>query len=750
MSRMPRPTQPVGLYDPSYEHDACGVAFVARLDGKPTHETVRRAVVALENLEHRGAAGADPNTGDGAGILLQMPDAFMRAVLDEDLPPPGAYGVCVCFLPQEQDRREELEALLERAVTDEGQRVVAWRDVDVDKDYVGITANFFAPYVKQLVVAASDELAADQDAFERKLYVIRRVAEIAAGPDLVIPSFSSRTIVYKGMLTSPQLLGYYPDLQDERFASALGLVHSRFSTNTFPSWELAHPYRMIAHNGEINTLRGNVNWMRARESQLASELFGDDLQKVLPIVRPGGSDSATFDNVLELLVLAGRSLPHAVMMMIPEAYDGREDLPEHLRGFYAFHSCLMEPWDGPAAVAFTDGRVIGATLDRNGLRPGRWLETKDGWVVLGSETGVMDEPADNILRKGRLQPGKLFLVDLEAGAIVADEDVKRDVSTQAPYGEWFEDGIVHLGDLPEREPVLRPAAAGPRAPARLRLLAGGPAGAARADRRQGRGADRLDGQRPGARGPQRPPAAAVQLLQAALRAGHQPADRPDPRGDRDERRHRRRLRAQPARRGARARAPARDEDADPAQRRAREAAPGRLERLQLAHARHHLAGDRGRGRARGRRRPRLRRGERGARRRHQRPDPLRPRARPRAGADPVAAGGRLGPPPPRARGHAPADRPGARVRRAARGAPLRHADRLRRQRDQPVPDVRVAGRARPGRPRAGRRGRRARRDQRRQGHRQGPAQDDLQDGDLDDPVLQRGADLRGRRPRARA
>src|SRR5687768_12955565 len=452
MSRMPRPTQPVGLYDPSYEHDACGVAFVARLDGKPTHETVRRAVVALENLEHRGAAGADPNTGDGAGILLQMPDAFMRAVLDEDLPPPGAYGVCVCFLPQEEARRAELEDLLERTVEAEGQRVVAWRDVPVDKDYAGSTANFFAPYVKPLVVAASDELAGDPDAFERKLYVIRRVAEIAAGPDLVVPSFSSRTIVYKGMLTSPQLLGYYPDLQDERFASALGLVHSRFSTNTFPSWELAHPYRMIAHNGEINTLRGNVNWMRARESQLASELFGEDLQKVLPVVRPGGSDSATFDNVLELLVLAGRSLPHAVMMMVPEAYDGRDDIPEHLRGFYAFHACLMEPWDGPAAVAFTDGRVIGATLDRNGLRPGRWLETKDGWVVLGSETGVMDEPAENIVRKGRLQPGKLFLVDLEAGAIVADEDVKREVSTQAPYGEWFDEGIVHLADLPEREP----------------------------------------------------------------------------------------------------------------------------------------------------------------------------------------------------------------------------------------------------------------------------------------------------------
>jgi glutamate synthase domain-containing protein 2/glutamate synthase domain-containing protein 1/glutamate synthase domain-containing protein 3 len=468
MSRMKRPTSPVGLYDPTYEHDACGVAFVARLDGQPTHETVSRAIAALENLEHRGAAGADPNTGDGAGILLQMPDTFIRGVLEEDLPPPGAYGVCVCFLPRDDARRAELEELLARTVEEEGQRVVAWRDVPVDKDYVGITANYFAPYVKHLVVAASDELASDQDAFERKLYVIRRVAELAAGPDLVVPSFSSRTIVYKGMLTAPQLLGYYPDLQDERTASALGLVHSRFSTNTFPSWELAHPYRMIAHNGEINTLRGNVNWMRARESQLASELFGDDLQKVLPIVRPGGSDSATFDNVLELLTLAGRSLPHAVMMMIPEAYADRDDIPEHLRGFYAFHSCLMEPWDGPAAVAFTDGRVIGATLDRNGLRPGRWMETKDGWVVLGSETGVIDEPASNILRKGRLQPGKLFLVDLAAGEIVADEDVKREVSTRKPYGEWFDKGVVHLSDLPEREPAY-----GESAPVRERQLAFG-------------------------------------------------------------------------------------------------------------------------------------------------------------------------------------------------------------------------------------------------------------------------------------
>src|SRR3954449_13429739 len=450
---MPRPTQPVGLYDPTYEHDACGVAFVAKLDGTPSHETIQRAIVALENLEHRGAAGADPNTGDGAGILIQMPDELIRGLIGQDLPPPGAYGVCVCFLPQDDERRAELEQLLEATVRAEGQRVVGWRDVPVDKDYVGITANWFAPYVKQLVVAAEAELASDQDAFERKLYVIRRVAEIAAGPDLVVPSFSSRTLVYKGMLTAPQLMGYYPDLQDPRTKTALGLVHSRFSTNTFPSWELAHPYRIIAHNGEINTLRGNVNWMRARESQLASELFGDDLEKVLPIVRPGGSDSATFDNVLELLVLAGRSLPHAVMMMIPEAYDGREDVPEHLRGFYAFHSALMEPWDGPAAVAFTDGRVIGATLDRNGLRPGRWLETKDGWVVLGSETGVLDEPPENVLRKGRLQPGTIFLVDLARGRIVEDGEVKREVAGGKSYGDWFQQGIVHLADLPDREPA---------------------------------------------------------------------------------------------------------------------------------------------------------------------------------------------------------------------------------------------------------------------------------------------------------
>src|SRR3954447_12659171 len=443
-----RPTERVGLYDPDYEHDACGVAFIARLDGRPSHETVVRSIVALENLEHRGAEGADPNTGDGAGILMQVPDAFFRGLAGDDLPPAGAYGVGVLFLPQDSARRAELERLLTEAVEREGQRVVMWRDVPTDKDWCGITAFYHRPYVKQVVVAASGELAGDQDAFERKLYVIRRVAELAAGADLVIPSLSSRTIVYKGMLTPLQLRNYYPDLQDERVRTAVALVHSRFSTNTFPSWELAHPYRMIAHNGEINTLRGNVNWMRARESQLRSELFGDDLHKVLPVVRPGGSDSATLDNVLELLVLAGRSLPHAMMMLVPEAFEGREDMSPQLEAFYAFHSCFMEPWDGPAAVAFTDGRVIGATLDRNGLRPGRWVETESGYVVLASEAGVLPIQEESIVRKGRLQPGRLFLVDLEEGRVVEDAEIKQRMATRQPYREWFDRSSVHFDDLP--------------------------------------------------------------------------------------------------------------------------------------------------------------------------------------------------------------------------------------------------------------------------------------------------------------
>ncbi len=444
-----------GLYDPAYEHDSCGVAFVARLDAVPSHETVRRALTALENLEHRGAAGADARTGDGAGILMQIPDAFLREASGLALPPVGAYGIATCFLPNDATRRDDLARLLAGVVEDEDQQVIGWRDVPVDQEHVGETAGASAPVVRQLVVGASGHLAGDQDAFERKLYVIRRVAELAAGPDLVIPSCSSRTIVYKGMLSATQLAGYYRDLGDERMASALALVHSRYSTNTFPSWELAHPYRMIAHNGEINTLRGNLNWMRARESQLASELFGEDLRKVIPVVRPGGSDSAAFDNVLELLVLAGRSLPHAIMMMVPEAIAGRDDVADEVRGFTAYHQSLMEAWDGPAAISFTDGRVIGATLDRNGLRPGRWLETSDGWVVLASEAGVFEVEPGNVVRKGRLQPGKLFLVDLERGRIVGSDEAKLEVATRHPYGRWHEENVVRLADLPEPEAVER-------------------------------------------------------------------------------------------------------------------------------------------------------------------------------------------------------------------------------------------------------------------------------------------------------
>ena len=467
------PSQAAGLYDPRYEHDACGVGMVARLDNAPTHEVVTRALAALENLEHRGASGADPLTGDGAGILMQMPDELLRAVAGFELPPRGSYGVLMCFLPNDDASRARVEELLERTVLAEGQQVLGWRDVPVRPEHTGATAGACRPVIRQLFVGAAAAPGSgatavgqagpsgfDQDAFERKLYVIRRVCEqaVAAWPQderkgFYVASSSSRTLNYKGMLISYQLGAFYPDLRDERCKSALGLVHSRFSTNTFPSWELAHPYRVICHNGEINTVMGNVNWMRARESELASELFGEDLQKILPVVTQGNSDSATFDNVLELLMLAGRSLPHAVMMMIPEAYRSRKDLPQELKGFYAFHSCLMEPWDGPAAVAFTDGRVVGATLDRNGLRPGRWVITKDGHVVLGSEAGLLEVPAAEVQRLGRLQPGKLFLVDLEQGCVVDDGEVKRRISTQQPYGEWYARNAVRFAELEPSEQV---------------------------------------------------------------------------------------------------------------------------------------------------------------------------------------------------------------------------------------------------------------------------------------------------------
>jgi glutamate synthase domain-containing protein 2/glutamate synthase domain-containing protein 1/glutamate synthase domain-containing protein 3 len=453
-SKNMQPPTAVGLYDPRFEHDACGIGMVARLDNTPTHEVVSMAIAALENLEHRGANGADPRTGDGAGILMQMPDELLRALVDFELPPPGRYGVLMCFLPREQEARRRLQGLLEQTVLAEGQRVLGWREVPVAPAHAGEVANRCRPEVFQLFVGAGEQQAADQDAFERKLYVIRRVCELSGEQDgLYISSSSSRTINYKGMLISFQLASFYPDLGDERAKSAVALVHSRFSTNTFPSWELAHPYRVICHNGEINTLMGNINWMRARESELRSELFGEDLKKILPVVAPGNSDSATFDNVIELLMLAGRSLPHAAMMMIPEAYRGRDDLSDELKGFYAYHSCLMEPWDGPAAVAFTDGRVVGATLDRNGLRPGRWVLRRDGHVVLGSEAGLLDVPPQEVVRFGRLQPGKLFFVDLEQGRIIEDGEIKHQIATQKPYGQWYSRNAVPFAELSRSDQV---------------------------------------------------------------------------------------------------------------------------------------------------------------------------------------------------------------------------------------------------------------------------------------------------------
>jgi glutamate synthase (NADPH/NADH) large chain/glutamate synthase (ferredoxin) len=446
-----------GLYDPSFEHDACGIGAVARLDNRREHEIIERALDVLFRLEHRGAVGSEVDTGDGAGILFQVPDEFFRGVVDFELPEEGRYGVGMCFLTTDDAQRAEMEALIERVIAEEGQTLLGWRDVPVDENVPGPSAAEVMPVVRQVFVGSTLPEGSDELAFERKLYVIRRVIEAQAGASLVFPSFSCRTIVYKGMLTSPQVPAFYPDLNDERVKSSVALVHSRFSTNTFPSWELAHPYRLICHNGEINTVKGNVNWMRARESELASELFGtEDMQKILPVVRPGGSDSANFDNVLELLTLAGRSLPHALMMMIPEAWEDRRDMPEWLREFYAYHSCLIEPWDGPASVAFCDGRVIGATLDRNGLRPGRWQLTKDGYVVLASETGVLEYSADEVVAKGRLAPGKIFYVNLEAGRIVEDGEIKHEVATQKPYGRWYREHAVHLNDLPDKAPDHAP------------------------------------------------------------------------------------------------------------------------------------------------------------------------------------------------------------------------------------------------------------------------------------------------------
>ncbi|MDN8548626.1 glutamate synthase large subunit [Microbacterium sp. NM3R9] len=447
-----------GMYNPDFEKDACGLAMVATLRGEAGHDIVELALTALRNLEHRGAIGSDAGTGDGAGILTQMPDAFLREVVDFPLPPAGEYAAGMAFLPREADARDALKARIEELAASEGLVVLGWRVVPTEDDNLGKLAFAARPSFEQLFVsrpAVGDAPALSGIALDRRVYRLRKRARHEH--DAYFVSLSSRTLGYKGMVTTLQLEPFYPDLQDERFASELAVVHSRYSTNTFPSWPLAQPLRMLAHNGEINTVKGNRNWMRARQSQLESELLGD-VRPLLPICTDGASDSASFDEVLELLTLTGRSLPHAVMMMVPEAYEKQTDIAPDLRAFYDYHSIQMEPWDGPAALIFTDGTLVGATLDRNGLRPGRWTETTDGLVVIGSETGVLDFAPERIKRRGRLQPGRMFVVDTAQGRIVEDDEIKRELATLHPWQEWLDAGRVRLKDLPEREHIVHPIA----------------------------------------------------------------------------------------------------------------------------------------------------------------------------------------------------------------------------------------------------------------------------------------------------
>ncbi|NLT29116.1 MAG: glutamate synthase subunit alpha, partial [Propionibacterium sp.] len=443
-----------GLYDPLHEHDACGVAFVATLSGEPSHAIVQQGLEALRNLDHRGATGADTAAGDGAGILIQVPDAFLRGVVDFELPAAGAYAMGMVFMPTDPTGASTARDAVARIAEEEGLRVLGWRAVPHDASTLSPVSTASMPDFQQLFVTATDAegRALTGLDLDRAAFVLRVRATLEL--DLYFASLSARTTVYKGMLTTDQLGELYPDLHDERMASALALVHSRFSTNTFPSWRLAHPFRMIAHNGEINTVRGNRNWMRAREALLDTDLIPGDLQRLFPIAEPGSSDSGIFDQVLELLHLGGRSLPHAVLMMIPEAWENNSDLTQQMRDFYEFHSCLMEPWDGPACMTFTDGTLIGAVLDRNGLRPGRYWVTHDGLVVLASEAGVLDIPADRIATKGRLQPGRMFLADLAEHRIVPDEEIKRSLSEAEPYGEWLAETRVNLNELPQREHVV--------------------------------------------------------------------------------------------------------------------------------------------------------------------------------------------------------------------------------------------------------------------------------------------------------
>jgi glutamate synthase domain-containing protein 2/glutamate synthase domain-containing protein 1/glutamate synthase domain-containing protein 3 len=454
-----------GLYDPAYEHDACGVGFVVDIKGRKSHKILQQGLQILTNLDHRGACGSEVNTGDGAGVLLQMPHKFLIEAAKKariQLPAPGQYGCGIVFLPRNATLRRRIEERFEQIVQSEGQVMLGWRTVPTKNSMLGETAKSCEPFMRQVFVGRNPAID-DELAFERKLYVIRkrayseiRASTLEGAASWYVASLSFKTLVYKGMLLTQQLAAYFPDLSDPAMETALALVHSRFSTNTFPSWDRAHPYRYLAHNGEINTVRGNANWMRAREALFQCEAFGDDMKKILPIINPNGSDSAMFDNTLELLVLAGRSLPHAVMMMIPEPWSNHPTMDDSKRAFYQYHSSLMEPWDGPASIAFTDGKKIGAVLDRNGLRPSRYYVTKDDLVIMASEAGVLDVPPDRVLLKGRLQPGRMFLVDTEQGRIVDDDEIKRAIASERPYRQWINEHLIHINDLPVAPEVPAP------------------------------------------------------------------------------------------------------------------------------------------------------------------------------------------------------------------------------------------------------------------------------------------------------
>ncbi|MGH7137094.1 MAG: glutamate synthase subunit alpha, partial [Pirellulales bacterium] len=444
-----------GLYDPAFEHDACGVGFVVNMRGEKQHDIVRSGLQILVNLTHRGACGCDPLTGDGAGILTQIPHEFFAETCGElgfALPEPGDYGMGAVFLPPDASQRAWCERKLTALVAMEGQELLGFRNVPIDNAHIGYVARDVEPVIRQVFIGRGKETPADM--FEWKLYVIRRQFEsVVRESDLsqkkycYVPTLSSRVVVYKGLMLADQVEPFYPDLADRRYTSALALVHQRYSTNTFPTWDLAQPFRFLAHNGEINTLRGNVNWMHARRSMLTSEKYGADLKKILPICTPGASDSAIFDNVLELLVVTGRSLPHAMSMLIPEPWANHESMTDEKKAYYEYQACLMEPWDGPASMAFTDGISIGAVLDRNGLRPSRYWVTKGGMVIMASEAGVLDIPPCEIESKGRLRPGRMFLVDTSQGRIISDEEIKHELAARHPYRQWIRENQLTLSDV---------------------------------------------------------------------------------------------------------------------------------------------------------------------------------------------------------------------------------------------------------------------------------------------------------------